>query len=115
MFRQLRPGGHLILEPQPWASYRKRKKLTETIFNNYHSIELRPEMFRQYLLTEVGFSKCFRRPLLLFTKLDTQYNSPAAAILSTPAAEKAETDAVSALPKEKSPEDASERHAQDMK
>lgn len=96
MYRQLHPGGRLILEPQPWASYRKRKKLTETIYHNYHSIELRPEMFRQYLLTEVGFSKCeaidvpfnkskgFRRPLLLFTKLDTQYNSPAAAYPSTP-------------------------------
>lgn len=96
MFRQLRPGGRLILEPQPWASYRKRKKLTENIFNNYRNIELRPEMFRQYLLSEIGFAKCeaidipfnkskgFRRPLLLFTKFDTQYNSPAAGFFATP-------------------------------
>lgn len=30
-FRHLRPGGLLLLEPQPWESYRKRKGLTVSL------------------------------------------------------------------------------------
>lgn len=30
-FRHLRPGGILLLEPQPWESYRKRKGLTVSL------------------------------------------------------------------------------------
>ncbi|XP_011644182.1 7SK snRNA methylphosphate capping enzyme-like isoform X1 [Pogonomyrmex barbatus] len=77
---QLRPGGVLVLEPQGWASYAKKKNLTERIYRNYHSIEFRPHNFTQYLLTTVGFCKCevisipphpskgFQRPIHLFTK-----------------------------------------------
>ncbi|XP_072379279.1 7SK snRNA methylphosphate capping enzyme-like isoform X1 [Diabrotica undecimpunctata] len=81
MYAQLRPGGKLVLEPQNWASYKSKKKLTETIFKNYNSIEFFPEKFREYLLSPaVGFakgeilgypfhnSKGFRRPIQVFTK-----------------------------------------------
>lgn len=80
-YRHLRPGGLLLLEPQPWASYRKRKGLTETTYRNYHRIRLRPEQFPSYLTSpEVGFAsyellgtpqhtaKGFQRPIYLFHK-----------------------------------------------
>ncbi|XP_005107526.1 uncharacterized protein LOC101850362 [Aplysia californica] len=83
IFRQLRPGGRLILEPQPWSTYRKRAKLTPDMFNHYLSIKLKPEGFKHYLLS-IGFVKCeviavpvakakgFRRPLIVFTKPDNK-------------------------------------------
>ncbi|XP_022090265.1 7SK snRNA methylphosphate capping enzyme-like [Acanthaster planci] len=88
MFRRiflcLRPGGRLILESQAWPSYTKKKKLTETIYRNFKQIQLKPDKFKDYLLSShVGFSSCetigtplnkskgFRRPILMFTKLTT--------------------------------------------
>lgn len=81
MHRQLRPGGRMLLEAQPFHSYSKKKKLTETTYKHYHAISLRPEQFNEYLLSpEVGFATCelvdtpshaskgFQRPLYLFTK-----------------------------------------------
>ncbi|XP_040271286.1 7SK snRNA methylphosphate capping enzyme [Bufo bufo] len=57
MYRHLRPGGILILEPQPWSSYGKRKKLTEAIYRNFCNISLRPDQFTAYLMSsDVGFS-----------------------------------------------------------
>ncbi|XP_034538998.1 7SK snRNA methylphosphate capping enzyme [Notolabrus celidotus] len=78
--RHLRPGGLFILEPQPWESYVRRKKLTDNINRHYHSIRLRPDQFSSYLTNEVGFTsfeylgapKCsirgFQRPIYLFHK-----------------------------------------------
>lgn len=83
MFNQLRPGGKLILEAQNWASYKKKKNLTETIYKNYSCIEFFPNKFHEYLLSnEVGFShsftlgvprhfsKGFTRPIQLYAKGD---------------------------------------------
>ncbi|XP_037543495.1 7SK snRNA methylphosphate capping enzyme [Nematolebias whitei] len=79
-YRHLRPGGMFILEPQPWESYVRRKKLTENINRNFRNIQLKPEQFSSYLTAEVGFSsseqlgspKCsvrgFQRPIYIFHK-----------------------------------------------
>ncbi|XP_054851111.1 7SK snRNA methylphosphate capping enzyme [Eublepharis macularius] len=81
LYRHLRPDGILLLEPQAWASYGKRKNLTETICRNFHRIKLKPDQFPAYLTSpEVGFSSCelvatprhtsrgFQRPIYLFHK-----------------------------------------------
>lgn len=81
IYRHLRPGGILLLEPQPWSSYGKRKNLTETIYRNYYRIKLKPDQFTSYLTSpEVGFSSCelvarphnssrgFQRPVYLLHK-----------------------------------------------
>ncbi|XP_052316673.1 7SK snRNA methylphosphate capping enzyme-like [Oncorhynchus keta] len=79
MFRQiythLRPGGILLLEPQPWSSYCRSKNITETTYRNYCDIRLRPDNFCCYLTSTVGFT-CYRlltdtgfqRPIYLFHK-----------------------------------------------
>ncbi|XP_073679226.1 7SK snRNA methylphosphate capping enzyme-like [Garra rufa] len=56
IFRHLLPGGVLILEPQPWTSYSRRKRLTEVTYRNYRSIRLKPDKFSSFLTTDVGFS-----------------------------------------------------------
>nr|XP_057943974.1 7SK snRNA methylphosphate capping enzyme-like [Doryrhamphus excisus]XP_057943975.1 7SK snRNA methylphosphate capping enzyme-like [Doryrhamphus excisus] len=80
VYKHLHPGGIFILEPQPWQSYVKRKKLTDTINRNFHSIRLKPDQFSSYLTNEVGFTSCeflgkpksstkgFQRPIYLFHK-----------------------------------------------
>jgi 7SK snRNA methylphosphate capping enzyme len=88
-FLHLRPGGKLILEPQPWSSYKRKKKLTEKIFETFKAIRFYPDKFQDYLLKEVGFStmeklttpthssKGFQRPLMVFTKAEaTPRRSP---------------------------------------
>ncbi|XP_072302358.1 7SK snRNA methylphosphate capping enzyme [Eucyclogobius newberryi] len=79
-FKHLRPGGIFILEPQPWESYGRRKKVTEIANRNYRNICLKPEQFTFYLTSEVGFTsyeylgapksafKGFQRPIYLFHK-----------------------------------------------
>jgi len=76
---ELKPGGVFVLEPQPWKSYKKKKKVTETSSKNYKEIEFKPNHFCNYLIEDIGFSSytClndpktgtgFDRPLYLFVK-----------------------------------------------
>ncbi|XP_077403319.1 7SK snRNA methylphosphate capping enzyme isoform X2 [Vanacampus margaritifer] len=80
VYKHLHPGGIFILEPQPWQSYIKRKKLTDNINRHFHSIRFKPDQFSSYLTNEVGFTSCeflgtpksltrgFQRPIYLFHK-----------------------------------------------
>ena len=46
-------GGTFILECQSFSTYKKKKKLTEAIFNNFKNIKLKPENFTDFLIHEV--------------------------------------------------------------
>jgi len=86
VYAQLKPGGTFILECQSFSTYKKKKKLTEAIFNNFKNIKLKPENFTDFLIHEVGFSrsevvalpahpsKGFQRPLQIFTKVPPSSN-----------------------------------------
>ncbi|TRY81273.1 hypothetical protein DNTS_012111 [Danionella cerebrum] len=52
----LRPGGVLILQPQPWSSYTHHRSQMEVMRRNYSSIRLKPDQFSSFLTTEVGFN-----------------------------------------------------------
>lgn len=54
IFRQLRPGGRLLLEPQPWKSYQRRKKLTKEIEENFPKLNFKPAEFQDFLV-KIGF------------------------------------------------------------
>lgn len=75
MFNQLRPGGKLILEAQNWASYKKKKNVSETVKKNYKSIRFFPKKFNEYLLSsEVGFSHSY--PLGIPRHLSKGFSRP---------------------------------------
>ena len=84
LYRTLHSGGRLILEPQPWSSYRVKRRMTKDILETYNHIEFKPTDFVSYLLSaEVGFATCmtiatpdhehkgFQRPMYLLTKSST--------------------------------------------
>ncbi|XP_053969579.1 probable RNA methyltransferase CG1239 [Anastrepha ludens] len=81
MYLQLRSGGKLVLEAQPYDNYGRRKKMNDTINAHYKAMTFFPKHFTDYLLSaEVGFEgvelmgvpeNCeegFKRPIQLFHK-----------------------------------------------
>ncbi|XP_028298275.1 7SK snRNA methylphosphate capping enzyme-like isoform X2 [Gouania willdenowi] len=74
-YQSLSPGGLLILEPQPWSSYRHRRRVSEAAFHHHSALKLRPQQFTSYLTDNVGFSSYTllthtgnNRPIYLFNK-----------------------------------------------
>lgn len=55
IYKSLNEKGRLILEPQPWTSYHKKKKITPHTLETYKSIEIRPQDFACILVTVIGF------------------------------------------------------------
>ncbi|KAH7572263.1 hypothetical protein ACOSP7_015329 [Xanthoceras sorbifolium] len=82
IWKLLRPGGTFVLEPQPWKSYEKNRRVSETTAINYSNIMFHPEQFQEILLDKIGFrtvedisSGClsgsktgFDRPIFAFHK-----------------------------------------------
>lgn len=72
-FQSLTPGGLFILEPQPWSSY--SRKTTETTYQNYKTLRLRPEDYSSHLTQTTGFTSYrllthsgVQRPVYIFHK-----------------------------------------------
>ncbi|KAG5409478.1 hypothetical protein IGI04_005797 [Brassica rapa subsp. trilocularis] len=81
IWRLLNPGGIFVMEPQPWKSYEKNRRVSETTAMHHRTIVLRPEHFQEILLDKIGFrtvedltsslsgvSKGFDRQILAFQK-----------------------------------------------
>lgn len=52
--RVLRQGGTFVLEPQPWDSYAKARRMSEKLKENAKQLELRPDDFER-VLGGIGF------------------------------------------------------------
>jgi 7SK snRNA methylphosphate capping enzyme len=52
--KQLRPNGLLILEIQPWSSYKKKKAMTADTYKHFKEIKMRPNQFPEVLEKEYG-------------------------------------------------------------
>ncbi|GBG67558.1 hypothetical protein CBR_g687 [Chara braunii] len=79
--RILRLRGLLVLEVQPWLTYKSKANVSEIAKENYRNIRILPEMFRDLLVGNIGFRRVevldvplpsagagFRRPFLLCYK-----------------------------------------------
>jgi 7SK snRNA methylphosphate capping enzyme len=51
----LLPKGRFVFEAQPWSSYAKAARMSDTLKESYSTIKLRPDDFERILLKEIGF------------------------------------------------------------
>ncbi|KAF9895550.1 hypothetical protein BX616_009435, partial [Lobosporangium transversale] len=59
IYRSLSRDGILLLEPQAFSTYSKRKRITDEMFETYQHIHFKPDQFQEYLLgPKVGFKEC---------------------------------------------------------
>ncbi|KAJ7525528.1 hypothetical protein O6H91_17G054800 [Diphasiastrum complanatum] len=81
IWQELRPGGMLVLEPQPWTSYEKKRRVSEVAKKHFNESVIRPEDFPNVLTEKIGFKSwqeissavphsttAFSRPLFLYHK-----------------------------------------------
>ncbi|XP_037533082.1 7SK snRNA methylphosphate capping enzyme [Nematolebias whitei] len=74
-YQSLSPSGLFILEPQPWSSYCRSKRASDTTFHHFRTLKVRPEQFTSFLTDRVGFSSYRllthtgnKKPIYLFHK-----------------------------------------------
>ncbi|KZT28080.1 Bin3-domain-containing protein [Neolentinus lepideus HHB14362 ss-1] len=77
VFTSLKSGGSFILEPQPWDTYGKAKRMHPTLKETAKSLQLRPDNFEAEL-KKIGFTGArhlglageggFKRPVDLYVK-----------------------------------------------
>jgi len=48
-FGLLKEGGRLVLEPQNWRSYHRRRNVSNTTRHHYETIKIKPDMFPKVL------------------------------------------------------------------
>lgn len=81
IWQVMRPGGILLLEPQPWKSYERKRLVSQVAVENFRDIVLKPGDFRDILLDKIGFRSMemistivpnstagFNRPIYLLRK-----------------------------------------------
>jgi len=51
----LKMGGIFVLEPQPWDTYSKARRMSEVLKKNANDLQLRPDGFGK-VIEELGFS-----------------------------------------------------------
>ncbi|KAH6909659.1 Bicoid-interacting protein 3-domain-containing protein [Coprinopsis sp. MPI-PUGE-AT-0042] len=67
--RVLRKGGTFVLEPQPWDSYAKAKRMSEKLKESAKSLQLRPIGFGSVKHLGSGGEGGFDRPIDMYRKL----------------------------------------------